>query len=47
VPCQFGPAMRKFPRSVPVVRLPLDAKSSVHMFRACITMNRPLVSGWE
>jgi hypothetical protein len=39
--------MRKLPASIPVVRLPLDAKSWVHIFSACITMNRPLVSGWE
>jgi hypothetical protein len=32
VPCQFGPATKKWPGPVPVVRLPTEPKTSVHMF---------------
>src|SRR5208283_1123495 len=31
-PFQFGPAIRKLPGPVPVVRLPAEPKTSVHMF---------------
>lgn len=31
-PFQVGPAIRKVPGLVPVVRLPIDANTSVHMF---------------
>ena len=32
VPCHFGPTMRKAPGPVPVVRLPTEPNTSVHMF---------------
>ena len=32
VPFQFGPTMRKLPGPVPVVRLPTEPNTSVHMF---------------
>src|SRR5262245_48759983 len=37
----------KFPDFFSGVRVPHEAKSSVHMFSACTTMYRPLVSGTE
>ena len=32
VPFQFGPAIMKLPGPVQVVRLPIDANTSVHIF---------------
>ena len=32
VPCQFGPTRRKLLGAVPVLRLPTEAKTSVHLF---------------
>ena len=32
VPCHFGPAIRNAPGAVPVMRLPIEPRTSVHMF---------------
>ena len=37
VPSQPGPAIRKCAAAVPVVRLPIDAKTLLHMSKSAIT----------
>jgi hypothetical protein len=37
MPCQPGPAIRKCAAAVPVVRLPIEAKTLLHMSNSAMT----------
>jgi hypothetical protein len=37
VPCQRGPATRKLAAPVPVLRLPIDVKTLLHMSKSAMT----------